>query len=702
MLRSYRNLEGLACWSRAPQSRDAATTSSQNGLKQSRVFGLGVAAVATGPTRRFTMQRLCYLGVAILAAGLALVWATGVGAATRIGPDLKTPGVSPAQSSLMVGSTLNVRVTTKNAGQVRAGKSTTRLFLSRDKKKSKDDRRLGTMKLPALKPGKNVRKTVKLRIPLGTPPGVGYRLLACADDAKKVRERNERNNCGAWKRTLTVATPAAGGGSGGGSVSPSATISGDVDGDGTPNSADCAPNDPSIHPGAADSPDVPAFKDSNCDGIDGDESQAIFVSPVGDDTFPGTRAQPKQHLLAATTAANAAGKDVYATFGNYSEKLTVLNGVSVYGGYGTAWERSLAYVTRIDGSSGEAATAFGATAGTTLQHLTLNAPLSTSGGGSSYGLRAVNSPGLTVERIVARAAAGINGSTGSFGSSGANGGTGVAGGGGSCDGFPGAGGGVTGPRTGREGGEGGYGGTENGGQAQQGQAGAGSGGGAGGLGGANGDPGKTGGRGNNGDPGTFMGDGAGGNGGSAAGGGWLSAAGQGGASGTDGFGAGGGGGGGAQVCFFCNNGGGNGGGEGGDGGAGGRAGGAGGGGGGSFGILLVNSSGAVIKDSVISAANAGKGGNGGQGGQGGSGGFGGAGATVCTSEVGAGGNGGTGGGGARGGHGGGGAGGLSYAIYVHNSSVTQTGNTLSYGNAGAGGLSPGFGGAAGSAGDKNF
>jgi hypothetical protein len=43
---------------------------------------------------------------------------------------------------------------------------------------------------------------------------------------------------------------------------------------------DCDDANAAIHPGAADAPDL-SFVDSNCDGIDGDESQAVFVATTG-------------------------------------------------------------------------------------------------------------------------------------------------------------------------------------------------------------------------------------------------------------------------------------------------------------------------------------------------------------------------------------------------------------------------------------
>jgi hypothetical protein len=106
----------------------------------------------------------------------------------------------------------------------------------------------------------------------------------------------------------------------------------DGDGDGFPDSVDCAPHDQSIHPGASDVPDV-GLVDSNCDGIDGDAADAVFVSPAGDDANPGTMSLPLRTLGAAVTAAGGQRKDVYAAIGTYAEELRVVSGVSVYGGY---------------------------------------------------------------------------------------------------------------------------------------------------------------------------------------------------------------------------------------------------------------------------------------------------------------------------------------------------------------------------------
>ena len=124
----------------------------------------------------------------------------------------------------------------------------------------------------------------------------------------------------------------------------------DSDHDGTPDSLDCAPNDPSIHPGAADLPDL-KFVGSNCDGIDGTVADAVFVSPSGDDA----------NRAGGETEAPGPGGDLDGGGGNGSYVL-VADGTyqgfqagkrveAVFGGYDPkTWKRSAACCTTIAGS----------------------------------------------------------------------------------------------------------------------------------------------------------------------------------------------------------------------------------------------------------------------------------------------------------------------------------------------------------------
>ena len=457
-------------------------------------------------------------------------------------------------------------------------------------------------------------------------------------------------------------------------------------------------------PGIADAPD-PLFLDTNCDGIDGDATQAVFVAPSGNDVNPGTRALPKRTLAAANALADAATpkKDVYAAAGSYAETLVVRDGVGVYGAYsGADWSRSASNVTSITmttATSGrvEAALAQNVAATTELQYLRLTAGPATSPATSTYGLRAVNSPGLVLDRLTISAGNAGAGAAGSTGAAGATGGAGTDGGAGACDALISASGGSGGTQSeGRNGGAGGGGGRGSA-SGLSGQSGVG--GTSGGSGGASGDPGAAGTPGMVGSNASTGPNGFGGSGGSVVANAWTSAAGGGGGVGGLASGGGGGGGGGGQFGSFVVAGTGNGGGGGGAAGLRGAAGGGGGSSGGSFGLFISNSSGMTVRNSSVSSGNGGAGGAGGAGGNGGLGGAGGFRGATCTGEVGSGGNGGKGGNGARGGHGGGGAGGPSFAIYrVNSAGVVLSGNALVAGFGGAGGSSAGNVGTAGASG----
>src|SRR4051794_18886719 len=93
----------------------------------------------------------------------------------------------------------------------------------------------------------------------------------------------------------------------------------DFDGDGSLPPADCNNLDPAVHPGAVDKPDA-AFEDTNCDGIDGTEANAMFVAVSGSDAASGTKANPVQTINKGISLANAAvpKRDVYVAGGTYS------------------------------------------------------------------------------------------------------------------------------------------------------------------------------------------------------------------------------------------------------------------------------------------------------------------------------------------------------------------------------------------------
>lgn len=448
-------------------------------------------------------------------------------------------------------------------------------------------------------------------------------------------------------------------------------------------------------PTGADDPDNTST-DQNCDGIDGDVARAIFVATTGNDLNPGTRSLPKLHVQAGINAASITQPHVYVSEGIYDEAVTLISGVSVYGGYSAnnSWARSAAYTTTIRNgvvNNGRivAVTGTAITTPTTVAYVTIQGRDTNTPGASVYGFYCSNSTALTLRNNVIIGGSAGSGAAGSNGTGGANGMAGTNGSNGTCDNnIAGAAGGPGGSSScGRTGGAGGQGG-DNGSNAGR-SGGVGIVGTPAGGGGSGGSTGSRGGDGTNGSPGGNATHAAGGSGGTVIGGFYVANKGGDGTSGSHGNGGGGGGGGGGQGGTFVDDGNGNGGGGGGGGGCAGSGAIGGGAGGSSFGLFLVDSAGATLTANTISSANGGTGGTGGTGGPGGSQGPIGFGATTCTSEIGAGGNGGLGGKGGDGGHGGGGAGGASYAVYrVNSSTVSVAGNTLTGGNGGFGGMAP--------------
>lgn len=476
-------------------------------------------------------------------------------------------------------------------------------------------------------------------------------------------------------------------------------VDGGYNGDGPPPGSDltCA---------KTPDPDVPDsnFVDNNCDGIDGDYTQAIFASPNGDDTNAGTRETPVKTIAQAIKLAQQQGlPSVYLDKGLYSGSVTMVAGISIYGGYdsGNLWSRAAANDSQIVGGT-TAVTGTNINKETHLELVSVKSADGTSPGQSSYGVFIVNSsgpvilgqmkvnsgvganglspttPADVITPATADAPAGQNGCTGG----GCNGGAGSSGGVNTCNG------------AGVSGGKGGNG--NSGGGGSNGFGGSGASPGAGGSGGSSGSCflGLY-----SGNPGSAGSDGAAGVDGTlgaqpvavtlanftAAG--YSPASGGDGKQGTPGSGGGGGGaGGGGSGALTCTPDTGGGGGGGGAGGCAAAVGLGGGGGGGSFGLYVFKST-VTINTATIASGQAGNGGNGANGAVGGRAGNGSAagGGSVDAAGGGRGANGGKGG---NSGAGAGGTGGPSYGIYAQGAMVTTNSVQASagaFGSAGNGG-----------------
>jgi hypothetical protein len=112
----------------------------------------------------------------------------------------------------------------------------------------------------------------------------------------------------------------------------------DADGDGVENTSDCDDFDAETYPLASDSPDKD-YIDSNCDGIDGDESLAIWVSNTeGTDTNDGSIASPVKTIAKGIELAKAlstTSAHVYVVAGSYAEDVLLNSDVSLFGGFAT-------------------------------------------------------------------------------------------------------------------------------------------------------------------------------------------------------------------------------------------------------------------------------------------------------------------------------------------------------------------------------
>ncbi|MBI5478017.1 MAG: hypothetical protein HY906_04130 [Deltaproteobacteria bacterium] len=469
-------------------------------------------------------------------------------------------------------------------------------------------------------------------------------------------------------------------------------------------------------PSVYDRPDYD-FKDANCDGIDGTITKSIFVAPppLGSDINAGTMTAPVATIAKGIQLATAQKLDVLVALGTYSESVTLVAGVSLYGGYDAAdsWKRARHTTGTGTIIQGDTTAVLGQNLAqeTHVELIEVRSKKPTTTGASSYGVRIISSTGPVIisDCIVAAAdgadsASGAAGSTGSGGSSGGNasGTTRGTGGASPCGATGGYGGSsVNGRTTGAHGDPG----TQVSGGGTGGPAGSGGGPGACSLtDSTDGDPAPpvgeslasagAGDPGANGNPGASFGafdgsglysspsGGDGQSGGHPGGGGGGGGAGGGTSHGTSGF---------PTFCLDCDNDVSSGaGGGGGGGGCGGGSGHGGGGGGGSFAVVVVNSVATVDRCTLLSGVG-GSGGAGGNGGLGGSGAGSGSGAGAvceggCSNRCGGAGHaGGQGGEGGRGGGGAGGSGGASVCVVHVGTAPTTSGNTCANGGGGNGG-----------------
>ena len=134
--------------------------------------------------------------VALLTAGT-----TSASAAGR--PDLVATGTKAASSVAVAGKSLKVSTKIKNTGSGSASATKTAFYLSKDARQNAGDVLLGKARTASIAKGTAKAVSLSNAIPRSTKAG-SYRVLACADTAKQVRESNESNNCKASTGSVDV------------------------------------------------------------------------------------------------------------------------------------------------------------------------------------------------------------------------------------------------------------------------------------------------------------------------------------------------------------------------------------------------------------------------------------------------------------------------------------------------------------------
>lgn len=209
---------------------------------------------------------------------------------------VKSPKVSV--SSALPSRPVAISATVKNSGKAAAKASSVRGYLATKAKRGKTDLQLlGKVSTKPLKAGKAIAVQGTVMVPATAPTGT-YRLLLCADDAKKVKESSETNNCAAVAGAFTVTTPQTTPG-----IVPGGTLP--VPGGSTP-SPGPAPG-PGPDPGPGPGPTDPGPTDPGPT----DPGPTTPVTPApdlpgGNDPIPDSPAPPTARTLSPTTQTTVA------------------------------------------------------------------------------------------------------------------------------------------------------------------------------------------------------------------------------------------------------------------------------------------------------------------------------------------------------------------------------------------------------------
>jgi hypothetical protein len=139
--------------------------------------------------------------VAVAAAAVAVAAGSATAQARPL-PDL-TPRSVTAPAAVTVGTRFVAREVLMNSGGRAARRSTMGYYLSRDRRRDAGDLRLGRAAVRPIRPRR--RSTGRKLLTLPADANGRYRLIACADVLRRVRERREHNNCVATRGVIVAA-----------------------------------------------------------------------------------------------------------------------------------------------------------------------------------------------------------------------------------------------------------------------------------------------------------------------------------------------------------------------------------------------------------------------------------------------------------------------------------------------------------------
>ena len=138
-------------------------------------------------------------GAVGVVACVAVLLSSAIADAKRQRPDLVVTGLEGLPAQIAADSEFEFRDTVRNKGR-KADRTRNRYFLSKNKFRESSDLKLeGSRKVPKLKRGKSSTRSVPGDVTQGE-----FRLLACVDPGRKIREKRESNNCRASEAKIEV------------------------------------------------------------------------------------------------------------------------------------------------------------------------------------------------------------------------------------------------------------------------------------------------------------------------------------------------------------------------------------------------------------------------------------------------------------------------------------------------------------------